>query len=738
VSEFVRRNRVDERRAFLRAAALSLPAVMCGLSATGAAALDAVLVVASMTALSWACASAPWWALAVLGGAGVALGGSWPAVFGAAALAGALWIGHRRAHLTDARIVVAALAMHSLAWSTSAVGPWGLAIVVVSAGVVVVAAIRRRPSRIRRAAWWSLGSVGLGAVLATGALALVGLSSRQAIDDSRAMARDALGALRAGDIDEATSRLEAAARSAQRASDRVDGVWTQAARVVPVVAQHRAALVTLTGESAAQLQRAASALGAVDLGSLRIVNGQIDISAVERFVPPIDEVTASVETLERSFDGVSSRWLVPQVREQLAVAKAEVEDQRELLVAARDLLRVAPRLLGAGGERRYLVLFTTPSEARGVGGFSGNFAELEVTDGEFTLGKFGRTSELDDALRGTGARCDPCAAELLDVYGDFGLATGVGGAVGDEVWKNITMPAHFPHVAAAARVLYDAAGMGRVDGVAVMDPYVMRRFLRYTGPVAADGVDGEVTADGILPFVLFEQYLAESNEQRIDALDGIGRAVIGALLAGSLPDPVTLATDLWPLVTERRLLVWTDDTVAQSALASIGLDGGLPVIDPSNDVAFGVSVNNAGANKIDAFLDVDVALDIEGSGTERRLLVEVTLTNSAPSAGLPNYVIGNPFGLPLGTNRYYLSFYSAVLPTAISRDGVTIGVGPATEAGWVVSRRFDHLLAGERTVYRLEFDMPPTFTGSIGDVVTFTQSLVRDRRDLGRLAPAAS
>jgi hypothetical protein len=65
-------------------------------------------------------------------------------------------------------------------------------------------------------------------------------------------------------------------------------------------------------------------------------------------------------------------------------------------------------------------------------------------------------------------------------------------------------------------------------------------------------------------------------------------------------------------------------------------------------------------------------------------------------------------------------------------------VGPATEAGWVVSRRFDHLLAGERTVYRLEFDMPPTFTGSIGDVVTFTQSLVRDRRDLGRLAPAAS
>jgi hypothetical protein len=324
------------------------------------------------------------------------------------------------------------------------------------------------------------------------------------------------------------------------------------------------------------------------------------------------------------------------------------------------------------------------------------------------------------------------------VYGDFGLAAGVGGTVGDEVWKNITMPAHFPHVAGAAQVLFDAAGKGRVDGVAVMDPYVMRRFLRYTGPVVADGIAGDVTAEGILPFVLFEQYLAESNEQRIDALDGVGRAVIGALLDGSLPDPVTLATDLWPLVTERRLLVWTDDAAAHSALATIGLDGGLPAIDPANDVAFGVSVNNAGANKIDAFLDVDVALDIDDSSSERRLLVEVTLTNTAPPGGLPNYVIGNPFGLPLGTNRYFLSFYSAVLPTSISRDDVAIGVGPATEAGWVVSRRFDHLLAGERTVYRLEFDMPPTFTGSIGDVVTFTQSLVRDRRDLGRLAPDAS
>ena len=79
---------------------------------------------------------------------------------------------------------------------------------------------------------------------------------------------------------------------------------------------------------------------------------------------------------------------------------------------------------------------------------------------------------------------------------------------------------------------------------------------------------------------------------------------------------------------------------------------------PSPD-GLAVVSTNAGANKVDAYLrraiDYEVVLD-EPTG-ELRATATITLANDAPD-GLPSYAGGNPFGLPPGTNRQYLSVYS--------------------------------------------------------------------------------
>ena len=54
-------------------------------------------------------------------------------------------------------------------------------------------------------------------------------------------------------------------------------------------------------------------------------------------------------------------------------------------------------MLGADGPRTYLLLFTTPSESRGLGGFVGSYAELTADDGQLALGAFGRAQDLDAA-----------------------------------------------------------------------------------------------------------------------------------------------------------------------------------------------------------------------------------------------------------------------------------------------------------------------------------------------------
>jgi hypothetical protein len=75
----------------------------------------------------------------------------------------------------------------------------------------------------------------------------------------------------------------------------------------------------------------------------------------------------------------------------------------------------------------------------------------------------------------------------------------------------------------------------------------------------------------------------------------------------------------------------------------------------------------------------------------------VTLTNSAPSAGLPRYVVGSPFGgddaPPVGTNRTYLSIYSPWTADEVLLDG-----RPAT---------FERQREGDRYAYSLFVDVPP-------------------------------
>ena len=69
----------------------------------------------------------------------------------------------------------------------------------------------------------------------------------------------------------------------------------------------------------------------------------------------------------------------------------------------------------------------------------------------------------------------------------------------------------------------------------------------------------------------------------------------------------------------------------------------------------GVAVvfNNVVGNKIDYYLSADATYVVTadartGSATAR---LDVEMTNAAPTSGEPGYVIGNPIGLPVGTNR---------------------------------------------------------------------------------------
>jgi hypothetical protein len=119
---------------------------------------------------------------------------------------------------------------------------------------------------------------------------------------------------------------------------------------------------------------------------------------------------------------------------------------------------------------------------------------------------------------------------------------------GSAVNLDVAATPDFPRVARLATDAYaEATGRG-VDGVIAIDPEVLVHLLDQAG------VEHPSASDLALDVANAASYLE-------------------AVLEGSLPDPVTLARDLGPLVDQRRLLVWSPDPAAETLFARVGLDG---------------------------------------------------------------------------------------------------------------------------------------------------------------------
>ena len=719
-----RRNRVTEHLAAVIAYASGTAAAFAPPSPTGRPLVDAALVGVSTAAVVYGAASAPWWALGGAAGAALVVAVH-PVLFFVAAIAFvlALMVGVRRQNMPEARAVSAGLTMNVLAWAALH-GFFGLTAIV---GLAVAASLfftgfRRRPQWIRQRAWRIASVVGvLAAVFAIG-FAVTAVGSRADLKNGNRLANEGIAALNTGDFAVASERFAAASLALDRAEDRLRQPWTAGGSVVPVVAQHRAAVLRLSEAGAEELAALSEALAAIDPATLRAQGGRIDLAAVAALADPFARVDESLATMATAVLRADSPWLVPPVADQLESLSAKIARNATRVDNAVTTVDLAPALLGAGRPAVYLVLFTSPAEARGLGGFIGNYAELTITEGQLALSDFGRISDLQQQAHAAGLRV-PEPAGFLARYGRFGFDTGANGGVGNSAFGNLTMTPHFPWVGEVGSALYTGVTGHAVDGVIAMDAYVIEALLAYTGPIDLTTFDVQLTADNAADYILREQYEfgADDNTQRIDALGEAAELTTDKLLAGTLPDPTTLARDLGPFVGERRLLMWARDLAHEELLRRVGLAGAIPPLDGAD--GWSVAITNASGNKIDAYLQRQ--LSYEASTDEAGLTaatMRIELTNTAPSSGLPNYVIGNLVGLPSGTSRLYVSAYSALGLSGATLDGTPTGMEVETEVGWNVYSRYVDIPAGGTVTLEL------SLAGSVIDpqrIVTWQQPLVR-------------
>jgi hypothetical protein len=560
------------------------------------------------------------------------------------------------------------------------------------------------PRRVKRRVQRT-GAV-VGVVLLVGLVSFVVSTAvaSQRVEEGIANARLGLTMARAGNDEGATERLLEAARALDEANGALDGWWARPARAVPLLGHQARAASLGTAEGRDLAAVAARATGTVPVAALEFEDGRIDLDLVVAAAGPLGELAEMLATVDHRLAGADGGWVLPPFSTHLHELRAAVDEALPDARTAAAVAEAAPGLLGGDGLRRYLVLFTTPAETRGLGGFVGSWAELTALNGKVSLARSGRIQELRDASPGASrsltstvdGQRDQRMVEYLDRYRIRRPWDAL---------QDVTLSPDLPTVAEAWRQLYPQVGGQELDGVMVLDPIALAALMELTGPVT---LDAGVTIDSAeaAQFLLVDQYELVDRENREHILEEAGRLVFERLTTGSVPNPRRVADRVAPMVAQGRLAATSFHEDEQALFAVLGATGSMT--PPGAGDAFGLITTNTGQNKIDVYLErsVDYRAQVDADSGALAATATVTLRNGVPGLDLPDAVVGsNDQGLPRGTNELLLSFYTPWFLVGGTVDGrAPDGFEAARELGyWVWSTRVA-VPAGEEVVVELHLE----------------------------------
>ena len=652
-------------------------------SPTGVAWFDALLRMAAVAVVVGVGSYVP---VVVLGLGGVALAaaagdgpGAW-AAGGAAGAAVAVVVNRLDGPVLRA-LVAAGLALGAFDLERPTLDGGTGAVAVGVLAVVVVVGMARLPRRERRWAWTGAGAVVALMVAATAGGVVAALGARSHVEAGVDAARAGLTAARRGDTAPAAEALARARASFEAGRRRMAPWWSRPAAAVPVVAQHRRALASLTATGAEVAAVGSRLAQASDPAGLRVEGGRVPLEAVRSLEGSAAEAERVLSEALEELGDVASPWLVAPVGDRLEDLTSRIErasgEARSLAAATR----LAGPMLGAGGERHYFLALQTPAEGRGSGGFLGSFAELSAADGTLRLGRVGRTADLNT---GGGPRQVTAPDDYLDRYGRFDPHL---------LWQNVNMTPDFPTAAGVMAGLYPQSGGRPVDGVIAVDPHGLAAILRAVGPVSVARWPVPITADNAVPMLLHEQYVRFQGTTREDFLADVTQAVWQRVTTRP-SGLVELGRALGGAVADKHVMVTATRADQQAGLVELGVAGAMA---PVEDDFVGLVTQNASGNKIDWFLHraLDYRVEVDPASGEVSAVATVTLTNRSPARGLPDYVIGSAVKppLPTGTNRTYVSLYSPWGVTAATLSGLPVGLESQQELG--------------RNVYSAYVDIPP-------------------------------
>lgn len=585
--------------------------------------------------------------------------------------------------------------------------PFGTSAVITAVAVVpmfrtgwqTISRKRRRTTR----RW--LSRVAIGAATVAAISGLICLLAVPALGRGLENTQRGAQAASEGNLVAAMSQLEQATMDWSNANQILSGPWMLPARLLPVAGQNLRAGQVATGQASALTDSAATVVDRVD-PSLLVVDGAVNIAELDRITPAFDALAATVTRAEERVGAIDTPWLLSPIAERVERTNEVLAPSAGVLSASAEALHVGRTLLGASEPQDILIMFTTPAEARGSGGFVGSWVLAEASEGQLDIERSFRSVELNNLLeqRGASLNADP---EFTQRYAQFDIASHI---------QDVTISPHFPAVGAVAADLFEQATDVEVDAVVSVDPFVLQKLIGFTGPIRAG--DRSLTGANAAEELLVNQYVAfDSDEAAREAALLTLTDQLTAELFGQPPDPIAFVSELAPLADQNRINLWLRSDPDGEVTGQLGLSGAFP---ESTDDLLAVIHQNGGQNKIDSFLERSLAIDtvLDPDTRSVRHDLSVNLVNTAPASGLPDAILAsNDQGLPLGTNRMTLSTYAQHSVVEARLNGEPVPVATDTEFGLGVHSVVLELAPGEAATLQL------TLEGEMANADTYEVTL---------------
>ena len=423
---------------------------------------------------------------------------------------------------------------------------------------------------------------------------------------------------------------------------QLEGPLWSAAEFVPVVGgdvKAARSLVSVLGDLVEDaLIPLSQDLSGVSLDTLIAKNEfdqtQIDLSTLQAIV---DAVKRAMPTLTEAVDTVNSigELHIAQLARVVEQAKEKVAPRAGKMDKVSALLDVLPNMLGAQGDRVYVVMALNNVEIRSLSGFAGQACRVSVSDGCVVLDD---VRSIYDYIPNKEWACVPLSDEEIQLYSESaGYIAG-----------NTCFIPDFPRACDIWSQLWATFQGESVDGIIALDPVLLQMLMALTGGAQMyDGtyLDGTNTVRVLLHDTYWnymddadamDAYFAQAASTALDCI----MTNFSSMSFSGLEQTISDAMDQYHLYT------WFADSAEQAAFSELGAGGEINY-DPTKP-ELGVFLDNASWSKMEWWLDLDFTID-EGKANRdgsKTYECSLTLSNTATQdeiAVCNDYMVGtNP------------------------------------------------------------------------------------------------